>query len=116
MRRSSRRYPESSVSRVVVEARCAATGGFERGPVEAVIVLCRTRYAEALHVLGWAFSAAGASSGFQADNALAHREVYREAVVTALSEGRRVAYLLVDALRHEMAVSLISEGLEENYC
>ena len=95
-------------------ARCAATGGFEEGPVEAVMVLCRTRYAEALDVLGRAFSAAGASSGFRADNALAHREVYREAVAPALSAGRRVAYLLVDALRYEMAASL-REGLEEDY-
>ncbi len=95
-------------------ARCASAGGFEDGCMEAVMILCRSRYAEALDALGRAFSAAGTSAGFRTDNALAHTEVFRDAVADSLSEGRRVAYLLVDALRYEMAGALI-EGLEEEY-
>ena len=91
-----------------------ATGGFEDGPLEAVMALCRRRYAETLDALARAFSAAGAAASFQADNALAHTEVYRKAVAPSLAEGRRVAYVLVDALRYEMAGAL-TEGLGEEY-
>jgi len=95
-------------------ARCSVTPGFEEGPLEAVMTLCRGRYAETLDALARAFSAAGVAAGFRADNALAHTEVYRTAVAPALAAGRRVAYLLVDALRYEMA-GAVAEGLEEEY-
>ncbi len=95
-------------------AHCVSSGGLDEGLLETVTARCRGRYAETLDALGQAFSAAGAAAGFRAGNALAHTEVFRSAVASSLAAGRRVAYVLVDALRYEMAFSLL-EGMGEDY-
>lgn len=95
-------------------ARCAVTGGFEAEPLEAVMSLCRRGYAETLDALARSFTAAGAAARFRAGNALPHADVFREAVARPLAEGKKVAYLLVDGLRYEMAAALI-EGLGDEY-
>ncbi|MBM4092887.1 MAG: PglZ domain-containing protein, partial [Planctomycetes bacterium] len=87
--------------------------GGSHDPLAAVIRHARSRYFEVAdrcaEVLGKAFE----TSGFQAEGIAHQRDVFRSQVRTRASE-HKTAYLLVDALRYEMAEELV-EGLGDDF-
>ena len=95
-------------------AHCISFDVSNNDLIEAVMSLCRRRYAEVLDTMTRAFTGAFVTAGLSSDNVRRHIEVYGAAVGPALAEGNRVAYLLVDALRYEMA-GAVMEALEKEY-
>ncbi len=72
-----------------------------------LVALARQRYAAAADHLAELFSRAYAADGFDLPGVLLQADVYRESVAPAVQSGR-VAYILVDALRFEMARELLT--------
>jgi hypothetical protein len=76
-----------------------------------LVAHARHRYTDAANDLARAFVEAYAEADFALPGVMLQADVYRETIAPAAQEGR-VAYLLVDALRFEMARELL-ETLEE---
>lgn len=72
-----------------------------------LVAQARQRYAAVSDHLAELFTRAYAADQFELPNVLLQADVYREIVAPAAKSGR-VAYILVDALRFEMARELIS--------
>ncbi len=72
-----------------------------------LVAQARQRYAAVSDHLAELFTRAYAADQFELPNVLLQADVYREVVAPAAESGR-VAYILVDALRFEMARELIS--------
>jgi hypothetical protein len=72
-----------------------------------LVTQARNRYAIVSDDLAERFSRAHASASFELPGVLLQADVYQEIVVPAAKDGR-VAYILVDALRFEMARELLS--------
>ena len=70
-----------------------------------LVALARRRYAAVSDRLTELFTQAYAADGFELANVLLQADVYQEIVAPAVQAGR-VAYILVDALRFEMAREL----------
>ncbi len=71
-----------------------------------LVALARQRYAAVANDLAEGFSQAYASAKFELPGVMLQTDVYRQVVAPAAQQGR-VAYLLVDALRFEMARELL---------
>ena len=72
-----------------------------------LVALARQRYADVANDLAERFSQAYASAKFELPGVMLQTDVYREVVAPAAQSGR-VAYILVDALRFEMARELLN--------
>jgi hypothetical protein len=72
-----------------------------------LVALARQRYAAVANDLAVHFSQAYASAEFELPDVMLQTDVYREVVAPAAQSGR-VAYILVDALRFEMARELLN--------
>jgi len=72
-----------------------------------LVAQARQRYAAVSDHLAELFTRAYAADQFELPNVLLQADVYREVVASAAESGR-MAYILVDALRFEMARELIS--------
>lgn len=77
---------------------------------EKVVARCRAAYLATLDLLTEAWTRALGEAEFNTSAALPQSQVFKDAVAPLLANGRRTAYLLVDALRYEMATELL-EGL-----
>jgi hypothetical protein len=77
---------------------------------EKIMAKCRGCYLATLDLMTETYTQALQESGFQTREAISQVNVFREEVGPLLSERGKTAYLLVDALRYEMAVELV-EGL-----
>lgn len=77
---------------------------------ERVVVRCRTDYLAALDVLAEAWTRGIQEAEFSSKLAQPQNTVFKEVVAPLLASGKRTAYLLVDALRYEMATELL-DGL-----
>ena len=81
--------------------------------LETVMAHARRRYGQVVSECAEQLAGAFAASGFDVEGVLHQDEVFRTQVHTKASEGK-TAYLLVDALRYEMAQELI-EGLGDEF-
>ena len=77
---------------------------------EKVVARCRTAYLATLDLLTEAWTRALEEAEFESSEAQPQSQVFKDNVAPLLADGRRTAYLLVDALRYEMATELL-EGL-----
>lgn len=77
---------------------------------EKVMAKCRTSYLAALDLMAEAYTHALEAAGFQTKQTVPQSNLFRDEVTPCLSNKQKTAYLLVDALRYEMAVELI-DGL-----
>lgn len=84
-----------------------------RRGVEALIVRARQRYSEASAALAEAFLHAYRDAGFEVADARRQTEVFAKHVQPHL-ETEKVAYVLVDALRYEMARELVG-AVDEDF-
>lgn len=71
-----------------------------------LVAKARQRYAGVSDTLATSFTEAYANAQFELPNVLLQTDIYPEMIEPALSTGR-VAYILVDALRYEMARELL---------
>jgi hypothetical protein len=88
-----------------------AGGAFEFEKLSAKV---RHEYAALVDELNRAFIGRFEESGFEIAGWLSQSRIFAERVASALREGRKTAYLLVDALRYEMAAELLA-GLGEDF-
>ncbi len=82
--------------------------------LEQVIHRARQEYVDVVGSCAEAFSAALESTGFVVDGVLFQREVFARFVGPAIKKHGKTAYLLVDALRFEMAREML-DGLGEEF-
>jgi hypothetical protein len=82
--------------------------------LEALIARARARYSAVAGALAERFVRAYAEARFQVPELRAQREVFARFVAPALHAGQKTAYVLVDALRFEMARELAA-GLARDY-
>jgi len=81
---------------------------------EKVVAKCRTEYLSALDLLTEAWTRALEQADFSSNTTPPQTQVFKDTVAPLLADGRRTAYLLVDALRYEMAAELL-EGLAGDF-
>src|SRR5712691_1998396 len=81
--------------------------------LEKVIVHVRRRYAEVVGQGAECLAEALALAGFEVEGLMRHDDIFRKQVHGRTAEGK-TAYVLVDALRYEMAQELI-EGLGDQF-
>lgn len=79
----------------------------QHGSLQQLVTLARQRYTSAADRLAELWTQAFAEVGFELPGVLLQADVYRDVVAPALQSGR-TAYLLVDALRFEMARELLT--------
>ncbi|MEO8285040.1 MAG: PglZ domain-containing protein [Chloroflexota bacterium] len=92
----------------------AATGArYEM--LERLVVRAQQRYSSVGDVLANRFVKALQSSKFKFPGYSKQSEVYSRYVAPALKDGLKTAYVLVDALRYEMARDLLQESFKEGY-
>jgi hypothetical protein len=82
--------------------------------IENLITVTRQRYAETANLLAEAFVRALAAASFELPGWYRQTQVFERNVAPQLEAGRRVAYLMVDALRYELAREL-AELLEPDF-
>lgn len=91
---------------------------FERAPHspdwEKVMARCRSAYLESLDLMTEAYTKAIEVAGFQSRAIPAQSRVFHDRVGPMLADGKKAAYVLVDALRYEMAADLV-EGLGREF-
>lgn len=75
--------------------------------LKALVVQARHRYASVSNTLAQRFTQAYADEKFEVKNVLLQADIYHE-IVAPLAQTERVAYILVDALRYEMARELLT--------
>lgn len=88
--------------------------GDEYPALEKLVVRARQRYREAGEALSERYLRALRDAKFEAPGILRQAEVYANYVAPTLGRGGRVAYVLVDSLRYEMARDL-GRGLRNDY-
>jgi hypothetical protein len=81
---------------------------------EKVMARCRSEYIATLDLMAEAYTRALEAADFRSDEAVAQSLVFKSEVAPLISAGKKTAYLLVDALRYEMATELV-EGLEGDF-
>jgi hypothetical protein len=81
---------------------------------EKVIARCRASYLTTLDLMTEAYTKAFEAAGFQDRKIPAQSRVFHDRVAPLITDGKKVAYVLVDALRYEMAVDLV-EGLSREF-
>lgn len=81
---------------------------------EKVVAKCRTEYLSSIDLLTEAWTRALEEADFSSSVASPQSQVFKESVAPLLAANRRTAYLLVDALRYEMAAELL-EGLAGDF-
>lgn len=86
----------------------------DRSTLENVVALARRRYREAGETLSEAFLGALKDANFDVSAIPRQSETYASRVAPALKSGGKVAYLLVDSLRYEMARDLARQ-MEGDY-
>lgn len=82
-------------------------GGGDLDALETLVDRARRRYTDVAGELARRFAEALSASDFRIDGILRQSEIWGAAVARAVREGR-TAYLLIDALRYEMARELAS--------
>ncbi len=95
-------------------ARWETTGMADEGLIYKVITLCRAIYGDIVSKLAEAYSDALLKAGFRSSKAKPQVDVFRDSVQPFIEKGTKTAYLMVDALRLEMAAELI-EGIGEGF-
>jgi len=95
-------------------ARCELSAAPTEPRLDHLVSHCRKAYAETLAVLAEAYSSALEQSGFEVDSFPPQSRIFSAYVKPLLSTGGKVAYLLVDALRFEMAAELVA-GLGDEF-
>lgn len=85
---------------------------FPGDSLEKVLHAARRAYFEAVHELSSSYTSAFEKTSGIPHHVLPHTSIFHEKVRPCLDEGKRTAYLLVDALRYEMAAEL-AEAFEE---
>jgi hypothetical protein len=81
---------------------------------EKIMAKCRTSYLAALDLMTEAYTHGLQAAGFQTGGAIPQSTVFRDEVSPYLAGKGKTAYLLVDALRYEMAVELV-DGLGSEF-
>jgi hypothetical protein len=81
---------------------------------EKVVAKCRSCYLTTLELLTEAWTRGLIESEFSSSAAQPQTQVFKEWVAPLISAGRKTAYILVDALRYEMASELL-EGLQSDF-
>lgn len=91
---------------------------FERAPHspdwEKVMARCRSAYLASLDLMTEAYTKAIEAAGFQSREIPAQSRVFHDCVAPMLADGKKAAYVLVDALRYEMAADLV-DGLGREF-
>jgi hypothetical protein len=95
-------------------ARCEMSAAPSEPGLEQLVTHCRKAYAETLAVLAETYSSALEQSGFEVESFAPQSHVFADRVSPLLKAGEKVAYLLVDALRFEMAAELVA-GLGDEF-
>ncbi len=88
--------------------------GREHRKLEQVIAFVRQNYTKTVERCIEVFAAAMEEAGFQIEEHFSQDEIYQERVHSRLSDGDKIAYVLVDALRYEMGRELV-DGLTEEF-
>ena len=78
----------------------------EKGPLTDVLAKARAEHRQQLDRMVRAFQDAVVQEGWPAAGRVRANEVYERYVRTAWSEGKRVAYIWVDAFRYDLALQL----------
>lgn len=81
---------------------------------EKVMARCRSAYLTSLDLMTEAYTKALEASGFQDQKIPAQGRIFRDRVAPLITDGKKAAYVLVDALRYEMAADLV-EGLAREF-
>ena len=81
---------------------------------EKVMARCRAAYIASLDLMTEAYTKAIEATGFQSRNIPAQSRLFHDRVAPLISNGKKAAYVLVDALRYEMAADLV-EGLGREF-
>jgi len=81
---------------------------------EKVMARCRAAYLTTLDLMTEAYTKAFEAAGFQDRKIPAQSRVFHDRVAPLVTDGKKVAYVLVDALRYEMAADLV-EGLGREF-
>jgi len=91
---------------------------FERAPHspdwEKVMARCRAAYLACLDLMTEAYTKAIEAAGFHSRQVPAQSRVFHDRVAPLLKDGKKAAYVLVDALRYEMAADLL-DGLGREF-
>ena len=95
-------------------ARFDFDGGTEGADWEKVMAKCRNEYLATLDQMAQAWTAALEAANFSAQTCSTQCVTFKEQVAPLLQKGARTAYILVDALRLEMAVELL-DGLGDGF-
>ena len=82
--------------------------GSETGPDwEKLMAKCRSNYLGTLDLSTEAYTQALEAAGFHCEGVPPQSQIFRDHVAPAVRSGKKTAYLLVDALRYEMAVEMV---------
>jgi len=81
---------------------------------EPVMAKCRSAYLGGLDQMAMAYTSALEAAEFQSAQAPDQGQIFRDEVKLLLSAEKKTAYLLVDALRFEMAAELV-EGMKDDF-
>jgi hypothetical protein len=95
-------------------ARCEMSAAPSEPGLEQLMTHCRKAYAETLAVLAEAYSASLEESEFSVESFAPQSNIFADRVSPLLQAGEKLAYLLVDALRFEMAAELVA-GLGDEF-
>ena len=95
-------------------ARFEFEGEAGAAPWEKIMARCRTIYLGTLDVVAVAYTKALEQEGFQSANIPSQSRIFAEHVAPLLGASKKTAYVLVDALRYEMASDLV-EGLDREF-
>lgn len=82
--------------------------------MEKVINLARGRYADIVHEMSMAYSNAALQAQFRTARFRPQSRIYKDVVQPLLDKKEKIAYLLVDSLRYEMAADIL-EGIDKDY-
>jgi hypothetical protein len=86
----------------------------EEDDLEKLTAKVRREYAELTDEMNRAFVGRFQKAGFEIEGTLAQARIFCDRVAPALAKKKRTAYLLVDALRYEMASELV-EGMDKDF-
>lgn len=86
----------------------------EEDDFEKLTAKVRREYAELVDEMNRAFAGRFQKAGFEIEGILPQARVFCDRVAPALAKKKKTAYLLVDALRYEMASELV-EGMDKDF-
>jgi hypothetical protein len=81
---------------------------------EKIMARCRAVYLACLELMTEAYTRAIEAAGFQCSGISAQCRIFHDRVAPLLADGKKTAYVLVDALRYEMASDLV-DGLGKEF-